>query len=88
MAKLLKAKPNQTLPKGFPTSTVDISGKTICLGDEVTFDFPDDKSSFIVVFEDNAFRKKYKTWNDELEKPFLQYGNFAKEMRFKIVKKK
>jgi hypothetical protein len=51
----------KTLPKGFPTHTKDITGRTICLGDRVGFDFADNTSNgFEVVFEFNAFRKKYK----------------------------
>ena len=73
-------------PLKFPTHSFDITGKQICLGDKVAYDFEDNTSSFIVVFEDNAFRKKYPNWDKTLEKPILEYGNRAKEMRLKIVK--
>ena len=71
--------------KGFPTHTKDISGKKICLGDKVTYDFEDNTSWFIVVFENNAFRKKYPGWGKSLEKPLLEYGVAAIRMRLKIV---
>lgn len=74
------------LPKGFPTHTKDITGRQICLGDKVTYDFDDNTSSFEVVFEDNAFRKKYRGWDRTLEKPILEYGNRAKAMRLKLIK--
>lgn len=75
-----------SLQIGFPTHTTDITGKTIRLGDEVTYDFPDNTTTFIVVFEGNSFRKKYKNWTDEtLEKPMLEYGVSANYMRLKIV---
>lgn len=77
---------NTVLAAGFPTHSVDITGKRICLGDEVTYDFDDEHSKFIVVFEDNAFRKKYKRWDKTLEKPLLEYGEIAKQMRLKIVR--
>ena len=71
---------------GFPTHSIDINGKQICLGDKVTYDFHDNTSSFVVVFENNAFRKKYPRWNKTLEKPLLEYGFQAKKMRLKVVK--
>ena len=73
------------LPKGFPTHSKDISGKQICLGDKVTYNFDDNTSSFVVVFENNAFRKKYPKWEKTLEKPILEYGFAAEKMRLKIV---
>ena len=77
---------NNVLAAGFPTHSVDITGKTICLGDKVTYDFDDDISSFVVVFENNAFRKKYPRWNKTLEKPILEYGIMAEKMRLKVVR--
>ena len=74
------------LPKGFPIHSIDITGQQICLGDHVTYDFEDTTSSFVVVFENNAFRKKYKKWNKSLEKPILEYGDQAKKMRLKVIK--
>jgi hypothetical protein len=75
----------EVLPNGIiktPTSTVDINGKRIYLGDIVDYDFKeDDPSPFKVVFEHNAFRKKYKDWDDTLVKPILEFGVEAKEMR-------
>ena len=74
------------LTNGFPTHSFDINGKQICLGDKVTYDFDDNTSSFIVVFENNAFRKKYSRWDKTLEKPLLEYGFQAEKMRLKVVK--
>ena len=76
------------LPKGFPTHTVDISGKQICLGDRVGYDFSDEDSFFTVIFENNAFRKKYENWDDRMEKPILECGNMAQIMKFKIIDNK
>lgn len=73
------------LKKGFPTHSKDIAGKTICLGDKVTYDFDDNTISFVVVFENNAFRKKYPKWDKTLERPILEYGFAAEKMRLKIV---
>lgn len=73
------------LPAGLPTHSVDITGKCICLGDKVTYDFDDNTSSFVVVFENNAFRKKYPKWPKDLEKPILEYGSMAEKMRLKVV---
>ena len=71
--------------KGFPTHTEDVNGVTICLGDIVDYDFKGDPPCpFEVVFEENAFRKKYKDWG-ERHKPRLEYGEEAKTMRLKIV---
>ena len=75
------------LPKGFPTQTKDITGKQICLGDKVCYNFKGESNGyFIVVFENNAFRKSYPTWDQENEKPLLEYGRQAEEMKLKIVK--
>jgi hypothetical protein len=73
------------MQKGDPTHTVDINGKVICLGDKVGYDFDDSTSTFIVVFEDNAFRKKYSKWEKDLEKPLLETGKRALEMRLKVI---
>lgn len=77
------------LPIGFPTHSIDINGNTICLGDTVTYDFDDSTTNdnFIVVFELNAFRKKYRGWDKTIEKPLLEYAYNAERMRLKIVKK-
>jgi len=72
------------LAKGFPTQTKDITGKQILVGSIVTYDFEDNTSYFRVVFENNAFRKEYPNWDQELEKPLLEYGKRAEEMRLKI----
>ncbi len=74
------------LPKGTPTHTQDIKGKTICLGDIVGYDYPESKSRFEVVFEQNAFRKKYKMWSKDLPKPMLEFGIQAEIMRLLIKK--
>lgn len=73
------------MEKGFPTHTTDITGKTIKLGDVVGYDFDDNTSFFEVVFEENAFRKKYKIWNNGQTKPILECGQMAIIMRLKIV---
>lgn len=73
------------MEKGFPTHTKDITGKVIKLGDVVMYDFEENTSSFVVVFEDNAFRKKYKKWDKSLPKPLLETGEEALMMRLKIV---
>ena len=75
------------LEKGFPTHSVDINGQVICLGDVVTYDFEDNTRVFEVVFEDNAFRKKYEKWDKGLEKPILEFGPMVEIMRLKIVNK-
>jgi len=72
------------LAKGFPTQTKDITGKQILVGSIVTYDFEDNTSYFRVVYENNAFRKEYPNWDQELEKPLLEYGKRAEEMRLKI----
>lgn len=77
------------LPYGFPTHTKDITGKTICLGDVCDYDFPDDDPCpFEIVFEENAFRKKYPKWNKDLPKPILEGDFGAESMRIKIVNTK
>lgn len=68
------------------THTVDITGRQICVGDTVTYDFEDNTSQFVVVFENNAFRKKYDNWDETLERPLLEYGIMAEKMRLKIIK--
>ncbi len=81
---------NGKLPLGFPTHSIDLTGKIICLGDVVDYDFEgDDPCPFEVIFEDNAFRKKYinSEWDEVVEKPLLPYGNEAIRMKLKIVKK-
>lgn len=74
------------IPKGTPTHTKDINGKTICLGDIITYDYDDNTLEFEVIFEDNAFRKKYKRWDRTLTKPMLEFGLSAKRMRLLIKK--
>lgn len=71
------------------THTKDINGDTICLGDIVDYDFEgDDPCPFEVVFENNAFRKKYiKGWDYTLTKPMLEFGYEAVVMKLKIIKK-
>lgn len=73
------------ISKGFATHSVDINGRVICLGDKVTYDFEDNTSEFIVVFEENAFRKKYPKWEKSLPKPMLEWGKQALELRMKII---
>lgn len=76
---------NNVLVAGFPTHSIDITGRQICLGDKVTYDFQDNTSSFVVVFENNAFRKKYPRRDDICEKPILEYGVMAEKMRLKVI---
>jgi len=68
------------------THTKDITGRTICVGDKVTYDFPDNTNTFVVVFEDNAIRKKYRGWDKTLRRPMLETGEAAAAMRLKIIK--
>ena len=66
----------------------DINGERICLGDKVVYDYKGESNGyFIVVFEHNAFRKKYPNWDDTLIKPLLEFGNEAKIMRLKVAEK-
>lgn len=57
------------------THTKDIHGKTIRLGDICRYSkehYPDDDEiHFEIVFEENAFRKKYQDWGETLTKPIL-----------------
>ena len=77
------------LPLGFPSHSVDINNEVICIGDICDYDFEGDAPCpFEVVFEHNAFRKKYKGWDETLIKPLLEFGREAKTMRLKIVIKK
>lgn len=71
---------------GFPTHSTDITGRVICMGDIVTYDFDDNTNTFEVVFEQNAFRKKYKGWNSLNPRPLLEYGRDAQTMRLKVLK--
>lgn len=71
--------------KGSPTCTVDITGQRLLVGSIVTYDFDDNTSFFTVVYENNAFRKEYPNWDPDLEKPLLEYGKRAEEMRLKII---
>lgn len=73
---------------GFPSHTKDINGATIYTGDEVTYDFEDNTATFTVVFEHNAFRKKYyRDIDDGNIKPMLEYGIDALKMRLKVIQK-
>jgi hypothetical protein len=80
---------NRVLPWGFPTHTTDVNGETICVGDTVGYDFSDSskRENFIVVFENNCFRKKYKRWDKTLPYPFLEWGRQADTMRLIIRNK-
>lgn len=74
------------IPIGFPTHSKDITGKTIRVGDKVVYNFKGESNGyFIVVFENNAFRKAYPAWDQENEKPLLEYGKQAEAMKLKIV---
>ncbi len=75
---------NNFLPLGTPTSTLDVNGNVIRLGDQVGYEA--DPSKFTVIFKDNAFRKKYKKWDKYSEYPILEYGTHAKKMRLMIIK--
>lgn len=76
------------LPKGFQTHSKDMDDEIICLGDTLDYMFEgDDSCPFEVVFEDNAFRKKFDMWDENLLKPILEIGHETKRMKIKIVKK-
>lgn len=78
------------LPKGFPTHTKDVNGQIICLGDIVDYDFKGDTPCpFEVVFEENAFRKKYeKLFEKDVQKPELRFSFVhGINLRYKVVKK-
>lgn len=51
------------------TGLTDKNGKEIYEGD--VCGYTEDPSRFVVVFEGCAFRKKYKEWEQGLEKPIL-----------------
>lgn len=65
------------------TNTKDSNGNVICLGDTVEYCMS--KQKFVVVFEENAFRKSYKGWDDTLTKPILETGDAAARMLYRIV---
>lgn len=65
----------------FKTGAVDVTGREIVLGDIVTWDNCD-SSSFEIVFEHGAYRKKYKTWDETLQKPLLEINEKA---FFKVI---
>lgn len=76
------------LQKGFQTHSRDMDDDIICLGDTLDYKFEGDiPCPFEVVFEDNAFRKKYNTWDDNVVKPILPIGHETKRMKIKIIKK-
>jgi len=75
------------IPPGFPTHTKDKNGDIICVGDRVGFDFPDSTSIFTVVFRNNAFRKFYDGWDDDIEGNILESTNASKEFRY-IIKQR
>lgn len=75
-----------TLPLGFPTHSVDITGQRICLVDVVDYDFAgDDPFPFSVAFEDNGFRKKFVDWDELLTKPLPATGTAVIRLRLKVV---
>ncbi|HEY6914807.1 MAG TPA: hypothetical protein VI413_09035 [Paludibacter sp.] len=79
---------NNQLPIGYPTHTKDITGRQVCVGDKVVYDYKGESNGyFIVVFEENAFRKKYPKWDPKLGYPLLEFGEQAINMRLKVVKK-
>lgn len=64
-----------TLPPGFPTHTTDICGVVICIGDTCAYaiEGTERATTFEVVFEENAIRKKFKKWDKNLVKPILTH---------------
>jgi len=79
---------NNELPKGFQTHSKDMDDEIICLGDTLDYMFEgDDPCPFEVVFEDNAFRKKYNKSDKNLVRPMLEIGLETKRMKIKIIKK-
>ena len=84
----LESKDNSVLPNDFPTQTKDINGDIVSLGDKVVYDYKGESNGyFIVVFEDNAFRKKYPKWDESIIKPMLELGQRSIKMRILIAKK-
>lgn len=87
MKNNITAKDITKLSAGFPTQTIDINGERVCLGDKVVNNYKGESNKFfIVVFEDNAFRKKYEGWDETLTKPMLEIGKMAETMRLMVVK--
>lgn len=69
----------KAINKGF-THTKDMNGDIICLGDNIQV--AGSSATFKVVFENNAFRKKYKRWDKTLEKPILESGQ---QMNYEVI---
>lgn len=79
--------PAPSINIGFPTQSIDVYGNTIRLGDEIAFGDDYSSNRFIVIFEDNAFRKQYKRWRKGDPKPILECGDAGVRMRFRIINK-
>lgn len=73
------------IPDGTPTGIYDINGGMICVGDLVGHDPKYDTSTFIVVFEGNAFRKMDPEYPNIISKPILEHGEALKHRRFVIL---
>jgi hypothetical protein len=75
------------MQKGYPTHTTDVNGEIIRLGDIVGYNNEGNTSFFEVVFLENAFRKRYLDWGDDIMPNVLECGNSAKKMGYLIHKK-
>lgn len=74
------------MKKGTPTHTRDINGDIICLGDICRYD-DESEAEFVVIFEDNAFRKRFLNWDNDSAWPILDVGYSASMLRIKITAK-
>ena len=85
----IEQKLSYTVRDSNKTGIYDVTHTEIHVGDTVGYDFPDDTSSFTVVYEEYAYRKHYKRWNinECPERPLLGNQNVANNMRYKIIKK-
>ena len=86
-------KVSETLPKGYPTSTKDINGKTICVGDKIRYIDEEAEVNHIseVIFKRNAFRKRYldpEVWDETLIEIPLELNYELPTLKYEIVGEK